>query len=53
MKNDPFTVTERIKTNPLEFVFYNFKEIAENLRGALISGTLKRGKKYKLIIKEV
>ena len=53
MKSEPFTITEHIKANPLEFVFNNFREIAENLRGALSSGTLKRGKKYKLIIKEV
>ena len=53
LKNEPFTVTEHIVPNNLEFSFLSFRELADNLKSALISGIIKRNKRYKMIIKEV
>ena len=50
---DPFTITEIIKVHPVKFAFTSFKDIATNLKDALQSGTLKRGKRYEIIIKEI
>ena len=52
-KQDAFKIVEHIKPNTLEFNFLSFRELADNLRGALASGILKRNKRYKLILKEV
>jgi len=50
---EPFTVTEIIKVDYVKFAFSSFREIADNLRGALKNGMLKRGKRYEIIIKEI
>ena len=50
---DPFTVTEVIKLPAAKFAFTSFREIADNLRGALSSGMLKRGKRYEIVIREI
>ena len=53
MKNEAFTVTEIIKLPAAKFAFTSFREIADNLRGALSSGMLKRGKRYEIVIREI
>ena len=49
----PFTITETIKVHPVKFAFTSFKDIAVNLKEALQSGTLRRGKRYEITIKEI
>ena len=53
MSREPFTITERIKVNPVEATINSFKDIAHELKSALKSGMIQRGKRYKLILKEV